>query len=151
MNIFLCTIPHTGTNFFYNMFVEAGFVPLGFGYTKDQLLSPSGGKGWITRCHVSRDTVRAAREAHKLGSAIVTTDRPYDETVASWKARGKSISDLHKAYLDQEELMDSLYPVYVITFDEHNYRAERIGDLEHALGVKLNPQWDKPMNVRKKK
>jgi len=123
--IILCTIPHTGTNFFANIFERAGYQKIGVNANRGTLdTAPPSKVGWLTRCHVSKDNIRFCRNYARQGATVCTTVRTYEDIEASWKARHKA-EDLQYYKKLHDELIGTVEPLYMLSIDPKMDNTER--------------------------
>lgn len=138
-SVFLCTIPHTGTQFFRKVFQDAGLEEVGFGNVKN---GKTRGPGRFVTCHV---TPAGLRDVGRFEGVLVTTTRNDADLEASWRRRGKDIETLNRYRKRWEMLLE--HSPYILTIDADNRRTQRLDDLSKRLGIPLVAQWEQKVNA----
>ena len=132
------------------MFNEAGWASTGIESHLSLHESPKGAVGWVTRCHVSKDNINAAKIAKERGSVVVTTIRNPIDIEASWKARGRDKEQDLKRDMDLHQRLMIVTDPFILTFEENWRRDEKLKLLSDHLGVELIADWDRPLGKRKR-
>ena len=119
MKISLCTIPHTGTWFFSDLFTQHGFTVEAF--------------------HCTDSGLQLAEEAYNNGHQIITAYRGVDLIKASWLYR-KREDDLSK-YMENWYKLSCRYDPIVVTCDPRVNRYEVLAKAGEKLGVEFITDW----------
>ena len=128
--IVLCTIPHTGTQFFRGLLAQH-YKPTGWDDTDPN--------GFIT-CHITNDALTHILD-NRRNMTLVTTVRDWWAVQNSWQQRNRDFSeypDYLGCWLDL-----ILQNPFVLSVDHH--KENRLKLLEQHLGVQFKTDWT-PVN-----
>lgn len=136
MIVVLCTIPHTGTQFF--RFLLGEHLPfVGFQTLKREHVE----RGLIV-CHVTDWSLQCMNEMTRR-PIVVTTKRNWADVKRSWERRGRKIEELAEYARRHTELVEKWRPI-VVSVDED--REARLQHLGATLGLALKTDWS-PVNT----
>ena len=125
MNIFLCTIPGTGTYFFRDLLEKHGCS--------------------VKALHCSKEGMVRAKEYVEKGYVLVTAWRDVEETKNNWVLMNRSLDEYDLYYRNWHQLFE--YEPVVVSFS--NNREARLELLGAVIGKKLETDWT-PVNQHPK-
>lgn len=129
VSIVLCTVPHTGTQFFHHLLAEH-FTPMGL----DGL--EAGERGLVSVHVYGPHLDRLQRIRNRF--VLATTERDKAKVRASWINRRKKLERFDEAWALHERLM-TMNP-FVLSVDAED-RDRRLREFSKRIGVDLKTDW----------
>lgn len=139
--IVLCTVPHTGTQFFRQMFLNHGLIERGLDDVGEH--ESERVPGYFTALHVTADGLASVRRV-TARVRLVTTVRDWDAVRASWRRRNKDLDTLERYAARWHELL-KLEP-FILSVDCD--RERRLDDFRRLTGIDFQTNW-LPINQSK--